>query len=62
MRPGIEMKKGLAEAETGKARCTRRHGECARIVAVEGDVEGEPFVQRHGRTADARVVQRAAMS
>src|SRR6185437_13315723 len=62
MRPDIEMKKGLAEAETGEASRMRRCCERARIVLVECDVEGELLVQRQRRAADAGVVQRAAMA
>lgn len=62
MRTGIEMQKGLAEAEPGEAGDARGAGEARRIVRTERDVEGEPLVHGEWRAADARIVQRATMA
>ena len=62
MRAGVEMKKGLAEAETGEAAFGGELRQSARLVALQRNVEGELLVQRQRRAADARIVQRAAMA
>lgn len=61
MRPGIEMKKCLAETEAGEAAVARQRRKARRVVPLKRDVESEFFVQGHGRAADACIVQCAAV-